>query len=325
MPTLLPPSAGSDCDLYSLYGIVLHQMSGDDDIRAAAFSWLAEQAARHGHVVPRGILQDGFEYRGQRVTLMGQPGIWKPRVLALPLSITTTPSGPYDDSFTEDGLLEYRYRGTDPHHRDNVGLRELCRTRTPLIYFHGVARGRYMPVWPVFIVEDRPRELCCMVAVEAALTLSPAEGSANVVGPDSIIGVRRYITGETKRRLHQTVFRERVLDAYSGCCSLCRLRHRTLLDAAHIVPDSDPRGEPVVPNGLCLCKIHHAAYDSDLIGISPDYTVHVRRDVRDETDGPMLLHGLQELHESRVALPNRRADRPDRDRLAWRYERFRAA
>ena len=308
-----------------LFGIVVHQMSLDADIRAAAFSWLSEQAAQYGHVVPRGILQTGFEHRGQRVTFMGQPGIWKPRVLGLPLSITSTPSGPYEDSFTEEGFLAYRYRGTDPQHRDNVGLRELCRTRTPLVYFHGVARGRYMPVWPVFIVEDRPHELCCMVAVEAAMKLGPTDGSAELLGSDSIIGVRRYITGQTRRRLHQTAFREHVLDAYAGCCSLCRLRHRNLLDAAHIVPDGEPQGDPIVPNGLSLCKIHHAAYDSDLIGITPDYTVQVRHDVREETDGPMLLHGLQELHQSRLVLPNRRADRPDRDRLAWRYDRFRAA
>lgn len=103
------------------------------------------------------------------------------------------------------------------------------------------------------------------------------------------------------------------------------VRERRDQGRSNLVAVRAGRPEPVVPNGLCLCKIHHAAYDSDLIGISPDYTVHVRRDVRDETDGPMLPHGLQELHESRVALPNRRADRPDRDRLAWRYERYRAA
>ena len=300
-------------------------MSVDAEIRSAAFSWLAEQAARHGDAVPTETLRAGFTYRGERVTLMGPSGIWKPRVLALPLSITSVPNGPYDDSFTAEGFLAYRYRGTDPHHRDNAGLRELCRTRTPLIYFHGVAHARYMPVWPVFIVEDLPHQLCCMVAIEPALGLSPTEGSPSVIGTDSIIGIRRYITGETRRRLHQTAFREHVIDAYAGSCTLCRLRHRRLLDAAHIVPDGEDRGDPVVQNGLCLCKIHHAAYDSDLIGISPDYTVHVRRDVREESDGPMLLHGLQELHESRVVLPNRRADRPDRERLAWRYERFRAA
>ena len=115
----------------------------DADFRSAAFSWLAEQAARYGDVILRGILQAGFVHRGEPITFMGQPGIWKPRVLELPLSITSVPSGPYDDSFTEEGFLAYRYRGTDPQHRDNVGLRELCRTRTPLVYFHGVARGRH--------------------------------------------------------------------------------------------------------------------------------------------------------------------------------------
>ena len=46
-------------------------------------------------------------HRGQPITFMGQPGIWKLRVLELPLSITSVPSGPYDDSFTEEGFLAY--------------------------------------------------------------------------------------------------------------------------------------------------------------------------------------------------------------------------
>jgi hypothetical protein len=45
-----------------------------------------------------------------------------------------------------------------------------------------------------------------------------------------------------------------------------------LLDAAHIVADKDERlGQPVVPNGILLSKIHHAAFDAHLIGIDPDY------------------------------------------------------
>ena len=45
---------------------------------------------------------------------------------------------------TADDLLHYRYRGTDPQHRDNVGLRTAWRREVPLIYFHGVLRGRYV-------------------------------------------------------------------------------------------------------------------------------------------------------------------------------------
>ena len=54
------------------------------------------------------------------------------------------------------------------------------------------------------------------------------------------------------------------------------------------------RGAPVVPNGLSLCKIHHAAYDENFLGVRPDLVVEVRADV-DQIDGPMLRHGLQEM------------------------------
>ena len=64
---------------------------------------------------------------------------------------------------------------------------------------------------------------------------------------------------EVRRRIHQRAFRERVLVAYGGKCAFCTLGYRELLDAAHIIPDSELRGEPVVSNGMSLCRLHHAA------------------------------------------------------------------
>jgi len=116
-----------------------------------------------------------------------------------------------------------------------------------------------------------------------------------------------------------------VLRAYESRCALCRLGHPPLLDAAHILPDGHRRGEPVVPNGLAMCKIHHAAYDADIIGIRPDLVVEVRNDVLQEIDGPMLRHGLQEMHGSSISVPRSRRDHPDPTRLEERYEQFRAA
>ena len=96
----------------------------DVAVRVAAFAWLHSQVATFGDVLPFDILRQGFTYEGARVPMVGPQGIFKPAVLPeLPLSITTAPDGPYDDSFTSGGLLSYRYRGTDPAHRDNVGLR----------------------------------------------------------------------------------------------------------------------------------------------------------------------------------------------------------
>jgi putative restriction endonuclease len=297
----------------------------DKAIRAAAFAWLEEQVNIHGDVLPRTLLAAGFTFAGERVPLLGPQGIFKPRVMQLPLSITTVSNGPYDDTFGPDGLISYKYRGTDPAHRDNVGLRQLWKERVPLIYFHAVVPGSYVPAWPVLVVGDNPATLTFTVAVDDPLSLSKMLESSDAVSStvESEAVIRRgYITTTVKRRIHQRAFRERVIDAYRAQCALCRLRHRELLDAAHIVADSYPHGEPVVSNGISLCKLHHAAFDKYFISVRPDYVVEVRRDVLDEKDGPMLRHGLQGIHGQRIQLPGRSSQRPDRDLLELRHKRF---
>jgi len=49
-----------------------------------------------------------------------------------------------------------------------------------------------------------------------------------------------------------------------------------LLDAEHIIPDPDEElGQPIVPNGLPLSKIHHAARSTqNLILVDADGVVH---------------------------------------------------
>lgn len=136
---------------------------------------------------------------------------------------------------------------------------------------------------------------------------------------------REYATRAVLQRLHQQRFRRMVLSAYRDQCAICRLKHVALLDAAHILADRHPLGEPAVTNGLGLCKIHHSAYDAHILGIDPDARVHVREDILHETDGPMLKHGLQEMADRRLVLPRRAELRPNRDFLAERFERFRAA
>ncbi len=119
--------------------------------------------------------------------------------------------------------------------------------------------------------------------------------------------------------MHQQSFRQRVLRAYQMTCAVCRLRHDELLDAAHILPDGHPKGQPVIPNGLALCKLHHAAFDANILGIRPDYSIQIRSDVLRETDGPMLLHGLQGVHKQRIFLPHLVPQRPSVEFLEERY------
>ncbi|WP_421732959.1 HNH endonuclease [Cellulomonas sp.] len=59
-----------------------------------------------------------------------------------------------------------------------------------------------------------------------------------------------------------------MLLAYETRCAICQLGHGSLLDAAHIVPDGEELGLPTTSNGLSLCKIHHAAYDQNMLGVA---------------------------------------------------------
>ena len=103
---------------------------------------------------------------------------------------------------------------------------------------------------------------------------------------------------------------------------MCRLRHPELLEAVHIIPDSEPEGDPIVRNGISLCNLHHTAFDRMILGIRPDYVIEVRSDILEEEDGPMLRYGLQGLNRERLTLPRSRSDYPDQDRLESRFKKF---
>ena len=104
---------------------------------------------------------------------------------------------------------------------------------------------------------------------------------------------RRYHTIAAKVRLRQAKFRQLVFAAYRSRCAMCSLGHEELLDAAHILPDRDERGQPEVPNGLALCKIHHTSFDTNILGIDADCRVHVREDILASTTGPCCGMGCR--------------------------------
>lgn len=275
------------------------------------------------------MLARGFDLDGVRVPLVGPQGIFKPAVLReMPLTITTVPPvfgrpAPYDDVLDEDGVLRYRYRGDDPQHRDNVGLRTAMQRQTPLIYLFGTVPGRYAAVWPVLVVGDDPARRTFFVEAEDAGQLPLL--LAGATSGRAAEGRRRYVTALVQRRLHKQAFRQRVLRAYQERCAVCRLRHQELLEAAHILADRHPRDEPAVWNGLALCALHHAAFDRHFLGVRPDLVVQLRPDILREADGPMLRAGLQGFHDTRLHVPSRELLRPNREFLAERYELFRKA
>jgi putative restriction endonuclease len=293
-------------------------------VRQSAFDFLAEKTEEYRDILPRSVLQGGFQFRGHRIPLVGPQGIFKPQILEFPLSITTAPpsdrkKASYSDYRSPTGFLQYCYRGTDPAHRENEGLRQCMKRKFPLVYFLGIDPGRYLAKWPVFIIGDNPGGLSFQVSIEDEVSIPVAGFEVSDSGP---MVVKAYRTRGVQIRLHQRAFRERVLSAYHRTCSLCNLKHEELLEAAHILPDGDPRSQPVVSNGIALCNLHHAAFDQKVLGIRPDLTVAIRADVLEEEDGPMLLHGLQGFHGKPLSVPAKAGNRPNAEFIAERYAAF---
>ena len=292
-------------------------------IRRAVFEWLADEELERGPSFSWARLTS-FRFNDQPVPLIGQRGIWKPKACELPISICTSNESPYRDGYDEvRGVIRYAYRGTDPMNGENLLLRRAIQERVPLVYFYGIGGGAYAAAFPVFIVHDEPATLTFTVQVDdIGVTRLSGEMAAVSEDPEPR---RAYVTASVQRRLHQVAFRERVIHAYHGQCALCRLQHAELLDAAHITADRDAEGEPVTSNGLSLCKLHHAAFDRFFFAVRPDYSVEVKPSILAESDGPMLVVGLQQIHGSTIVLPRHATDRPDPQRLARRYDAFRAA
>lgn len=292
----------------------------DEHLRSGCFASLDVLCAQYGDDVPyKDGLDRGFPFAGRRVPFLSpQKGIFRAAVQEgrAALSINTSAKSPYDDEEVPEGFF-YAYRAGALDQPDNRALRAAFALQAPLVYFVATRPGWYRPLYPAYVVADDPPARRVLVA--------PGRMSGPVDEPEAVEIEdpleRKYAVRETRVRLHQARFRGRVLVAYTSLCAICRLKESRLLDAAHIAGDLEEKGEPVVANGLSLCSIHHRAFDQDLVGVSPDYKVHVAPRLLEDEDGPML-ELLKGFHKQSIVVPSARAWKPDRDRLTERFARF---
>ena len=294
-------------------------MERDDGLRAACFLALDALRAQLGEELPyTGGLERGFTYAGvPRIPFLNrQKGIYRAAIQRGPaaLSVQTSANTPYADEATEEGFL-YDYRAGARGEADNEALRAVHTLLVPVVYFVGTRPGWYKPIYPCWVGEVR--------AIERRVLLTVGVMDPAPVAPEDDL-VRRVTFRETKVRVDQARFRARVLPVYRERCTICRLKEIRLLDAAHIMPFADPVATESVSNGVSLCSIHHRAFDRHLVGISPDYEVRVSRRLLDDDDGPML-DLLKDFHGRSIELPHRPAARPDRERLAVRFDDFLAS
>ena len=297
----------------------------DPDIgfRQAAFHQLKQFVSLHGPVLAWNVINQGFIHDGQRHHFANRPrGIFRPagmRGAALSIKTNVPRAGRearYDDQIAgAEGHFVYKFQGTKAGNRDNRLLLDAYQLQAPLIYFYGVDPGLYRPLWPVFITGWDPARLQCFVSVDEDDVGSETEQEIASIR-------RRYKTIEAKKRLHQDAFRAVVLRAYDRRCSICNLPRAELLEAAHILSDKDKRGRPEVPNGLALCRLHHGAYDRNLLGIRPDHVIEISPTLMTASDGPVLEKGIKAFNKQRIRVPRRMVEHPRADYLEERFETF---
>ena len=305
-------------------------MDPDRRIRAPAFAAIEKLSQQWGGQVPWGAIREGFQADGETVLFANRAkGIFKPRQMSAALSIKTTVprSGRSlwyrDQGFdaarldSATGLLRYDLARGGREDPTNRALRIAMQRGAPLIYFIGISPATYQPIFPVWVADFRTDAGFVLLATADFAVAEAASPAAAV--RESIEA--SYSLTTTRTRNHQAWFSARTKAAYRWRCAFSGLPVRELLVGAHIVPDAEG-GPPSVQNGICMSALHHVAFDSQLIGVDPDYRVHVAAPLREQQDGD-LLATIKGIDGTRLRLPQAREDWPDRAFLERRFEHFR--
>jgi len=117
-------------------------------------------------------------------------------------------------------------------------------------------------------------------------------------------------------RLGQTSFKAVVLDAYHRRCAISGTHITPVLQAAHIRPVT-AGGEHRLDNGLLLRSDVHTLFDRGYVGVDPGYRLRVSPRLRDDFGNGDQFYARA---GQGIDLPERRADRPQRDFLEWHLD-----
>lgn len=305
----------------------------DAYIRQAAFKAIGDLSMQHNELVPWKEIRKGFFVDGQPIRFDSKgPGIFKPRQMSAALSIKTpVPRAgrkkhyrdqEHDGLFIDpvSGLVPYDLQNGELDKGLNRALLLAWEREAPLIYFLGKAPTIYHPIFPVWIKQVQISQRRVLLAVDYVPNTKPLEAESGYMVREPTIDAS-YSPRTVYDRNHQSWFSRYTKQAYGWRCALSGLPVRKLLESAHIIRDADG-GPPTVNNGICMSAIHHTAFDSNLIGIDPDYQIHVSELLREHHDGDTLAV-LQGLNGEKITLPEQENHRPRREYLEQRYDEFR--
>ena len=300
----------------------------DLEVRLAAAGTLARLAQIYRDAVPWREMVKGFPFRGDRILFANRAvGIFKPRQMDRVLSIrTVVPRAgrgvQYSDQGPDgggNGMWVYDMRDLDPGHYQNQWLKTAWMEGLPLVYLRGLAPAVYLPQFPVYVMDWDAG------AGQVRLVLGlECRASQDLLQADAFGGpLAAYTYRRMEDRVSKARFRIDVLEAYRETCAFSGLSQLQLVDAVPIVSGAN-EGNVDVTEGMCMSRLHHAAFNANLLGIDPDGRIHVsgQLDARGARDP--FARNLMSLAGNRIEVPRAPEFQPNRDLLAVRFEQFRA-
>lgn len=119
-------------------------------------------------------------------------------------------------------------------------------------------------------------------------------------------GQRERFTYKRKAFPRDPRFTKLVLDAYQHTCCVCN-RQLGIIQAAHIIPHSEPDSPNNVQNGLAMCIEHHQLYDDALLLPGP-YQVLILNENRveylNQTNQKKGLKDVEAFNDQKFRVPD---------------------
>lgn len=305
---------------------LLYTAEEELDAHLAAMQWFESRRIAGHELFTHQDLMEGMMWHGHHLPLTHQTqGIWKPKGFSSALTFKTAArspnkEAPYEDRIDADGLLRYKFAESANKQWTNKAMIAAAQLGYPLAWLVGVRPASilyYYARFPVYIERIDHRRQEFIISIHE--TVQEHTNDSNQEPP---MIERKYVSRWTRARVHQHDFREHVISAYEISCAICDLPHAQLLEAAHIIPDSEDSGIPEVSNGLALCRTHHTAYDRNLIGIDPDHRIHVAERARKLEKDTRRISLTPFNRRALSHVPKNKKLHPDQGRLHSRFINF---
>lgn len=133
---------------------------------------------------------------------------------------------------------------------------------------------------------------------------------------------RQRLVGTVTRLSRNAKFSAAIRGVYDRC-AICGFQYGDMIEAAHIVPVSDPTSSDAYDNGLGLCPLCHKLYDKGYVLVDGDCRIHLHPRFRDKFEAQGKAGSLDDLQSrlrERLWLPRDEMYRPSPERLSKVYE-----